>query len=108
MSGKVVVITGGNAGIGLGFARGIAKAGGDVVIWGRRKDKNEEAAATLAEFGARVFGQEVDVSDEGRVIEAMAEAVEKMGRVDGVIANAGMMKNQGSFLNMTGDAWHQL
>jgi len=108
MSGKVVVITGGNAGIGLGFARGIAKAGGDVVLWGRRKDRNDEAAATLAEFGTRIFCQQVDVSDEARVIEAMAEAVEKMGRVDGVIANAGMMKNQGSFLNMTSEAWHQL
>src|ERR1041385_4570924 len=95
MSGKVVVITGGNAGIGLGFARGIARAGGDLVLWGRRKEKNEEAAAALVEFGTRVIGQEVDVSDESRVIEAMAEAVEAMGRVDGVIANAGMMKNQG-------------
>lgn len=108
MSGKVVVITGGNAGIGLGFARGIVRAGGDVVIWGRRREKNEEAAAALAEFGTRVTSQEVDVSDEARVIEAMAEAVATMGRVDGVIANAGMMQNQGSFLNMTGDAWHGL
>lgn len=48
MAGKVVVVTGGNAGIGLGFARGIARAGGDVVIWGRRQEKNEEAAAQLA------------------------------------------------------------
>jgi NAD(P)-dependent dehydrogenase (short-subunit alcohol dehydrogenase family) len=47
MSGKVVVITGGNSGIGLGFARGIAKAGGAVVIWGRRADKNAQAAAEL-------------------------------------------------------------
>src|SRR6266550_9477118 len=92
MSGKVVVITGGNSGIGLGFARGIARAGGDVVIWGRRKDKNEQAEAALSEFGTRVFSQEVDVSDEARVMGAMGEAIERMGRVDGVIANAGMMK----------------
>ena len=92
----MVVITGGNAGIGLGFARGIARAGGDVVIWGRRAEKNAEAAAALAEFGGRVLTQEVDVSDEARVVAAMAEAVEEMGRVDGVIANAGMMSNEGT------------
>jgi NAD(P)-dependent dehydrogenase (short-subunit alcohol dehydrogenase family) len=108
MTGKVVVITGGNAGIGLGFARGIARAGGDVVIWGRRSEANEKAVAELAQFGTRVSAQEVDVADETRVIEAFAEAVAAMGRVDGVIANAGLMKNQGSFTNMTGEAWHSL
>ena len=88
------MISGGNAGIGLGFARGIARAGGDVVIWGRREEKNAEAAATLAEFDGRVFTQAVDVSDEARVVAAMAEVVEEMGRVDGVIANAGLMSQR--------------
>ena len=108
MTGKVVVITGGNAGIGLGFARGIARAGGDVVIWGRRKDKNEAAAASLAEFNTRIIAQEVDVAEEPRVVQAMQDAVSRMGRVDGVIANAGLMRNVGSFLNMTSEAWHGL
>src|SRR6187401_1236576 len=101
LTDKVVVVSGGNAGIGLGFARGIARAGGDVVIWGRRDEKNKEAAATLAEFGGRVLTQAVDVSDEARVVEAMAEAVEEMGRVDGVIANAGLMTNERTFVEMS-------
>lgn len=108
MSGKVVVITGGNSGIGLGFARGIVRAGGDVVIWGRRKEANLAAKAELEEFGTRVMTQEVDVSDEARVVEAFAEALAEMGRVDGAIANAGLMTNQGCFTNMTGEAWHGL
>lgn len=108
MSGKVVLVTGGNAGIGLGFARGIARAGGDVVIWGRRQEKNQEAAAELAGFGVRVLPQAVDVSDESQVVEAMAEAVAKMGRVDGVIANAGIMKHVGNFLEMTSEDYHGL
>lgn len=108
MTGKVVVITGGNAGIGLGFARGIARAGGDVVIWGRRHDKNEAAAAELAEFGTRVFTQTVDVGDEAQVVVAMAEAVRTMGRVDGAIANAGIMTHAPSFLDMTGEMYHGL
>ena len=102
------MITGGNAGIGLGFARGIARAGGDVVIWGRRAEKNAEAAAALAEHGGRVLTQQVDVSDEARVVDAMAEAVEEMGRVDGVIANAGMMSSAGTFVEMTSDEWRRL
>jgi NAD(P)-dependent dehydrogenase (short-subunit alcohol dehydrogenase family) len=108
LKGRVVLVSGGNAGIGFGFARGIARAGGDVVIWGRRADKNAEAAKALLELGGRVLAQGVDVSDEPRVVEAMAEAVEKMGRIDGVIANAGVMRNERSFLHMTTDAWHAL
>jgi NAD(P)-dependent dehydrogenase (short-subunit alcohol dehydrogenase family) len=108
LGGRVVLISGGNAGIGLGFARGIARAGGDVVLWGRRPDKNAEAAASLAEFGGRVLTQEVDVTEEAAVVRAMSEAVEQMGRVDGVIANAGMMRNEGSFAAMTSQAWHGL
>lgn len=108
MTGKVVIVTGGNAGIGLGFARGIARAGGDVVIWGRRREKNEGAAAQLRKLGTRLMTQEVDVSDEARVIAAMAEAVKEMGRVDGIIANAGIMTHARSFLEMTGEMYHQL
>jgi NAD(P)-dependent dehydrogenase (short-subunit alcohol dehydrogenase family) len=108
LRGRVVVISGGNAGIGLGFATGVARAGGDVVIWGRRSDKNEEAAKSLAPFGGRVFTQQVDVSDEVQVVEAMVDAVQEMGRVDGVIANAGMMRNERSFLDMTTTQWHNL
>jgi NAD(P)-dependent dehydrogenase (short-subunit alcohol dehydrogenase family) len=108
LGGRVVLVSGANAGIGLGMARGVARAGGDVVIWGRRRDKNEEAAKSLAELGVRVFAQEVDVSDERQVVDGMAAAVEEMGRVDGVIANAGMMHNDRSFLEMTSEQWHSL
>ena len=55
-----------------------------------------------------MFTQEVDVSDEARVVQGMAEAVEEMGRVDGVIANAGLMRNEGSFVAMSSEAWHGL
>jgi NAD(P)-dependent dehydrogenase (short-subunit alcohol dehydrogenase family) len=108
MTGKVIVVTGGNAGIGLGFARGIARAGGDVVIWGRRREKNEEAARELRQFAKRVFAQEVDVSDESRVVCAMREAVKQMGRVDGAIANAGIMTHARSFLELTSEKYHAI
>jgi len=108
LGGKVVIVTGGNAGIGLGFARGLARAGADVALWGRRQDRNEAAAAELRTLGTRILPLEVDVADEPRVVEAMAETVTTLGRVDGVISNAGIMTFQGSFLNMTTDAYHEL
>lgn len=108
MSGKVVIVTGGNAGIGRGFATGIARAGGDVVIWGRRADRNAEAVKELEAFGGRVLGQQVDVADEAQVRGAVAEAIAAFGRIDGLIANAGLMERQPSFVDMTSEAYHRL
>jgi NAD(P)-dependent dehydrogenase (short-subunit alcohol dehydrogenase family) len=89
LTGKVTLITGANSGLGLGYADAIARAGGDVVIWGRRDDRNAEAAAQLRAHGVRVLADAVDVSDEAAQLRGFARALEAMGRLDGVIANAG-------------------
>jgi NAD(P)-dependent dehydrogenase (short-subunit alcohol dehydrogenase family) len=89
LSGKVAVVSGGNSGLGLGFARGIAKQGGDVVIWGRRADKNAAAKKDLEDFGVRVGTREVDVSSEKEVTSGFDAVMDEFGRVDCVIANAG-------------------
>ena len=52
LTGKVAIVTGGNGGIGLGFARGLAKAGAAVAVWGRNESKNADAVAELAGLGA--------------------------------------------------------
>jgi NAD(P)-dependent dehydrogenase (short-subunit alcohol dehydrogenase family) len=68
----------------------MAKCGADVVVWGRRADRNEEAAEQLREMGAgRVYCQTVDVASEDQVVAGMQEARREMGRLDGVVANAG-------------------
>jgi NAD(P)-dependent dehydrogenase (short-subunit alcohol dehydrogenase family) len=108
LTGKVALVTGGNSGIGLGFARAVAAGGADVVIWARRPAKNEEAAAELREHGARVHAQAVDVTDEQAVVRAMDEAVEVMGRVDCVFANAGITTLAPSFADMTWELYNQL
>src|SRR3546814_12491971 len=71
LTGKVALVTGGNSGIGLGFARGLARAGADGVIWGRREDRNEKAVAEPRQFGGRVSARVVAVSrlEERRVGE---------------------------------------
>jgi NAD(P)-dependent dehydrogenase (short-subunit alcohol dehydrogenase family) len=101
LTGKVALITGGNAGLGYGYAKGIARHGGDLVIWGRRSEKNEAVADELREYGVRVLAQSVDVSDEQQVVSGMADAIEQMGRLDCVIANAGISGRRGPFDTMS-------
>ena len=90
LTGKVAVVTGGNSGIGLGMAEGLAAAGADVAIWGRKRDKNASAAEKLKAHGRRIEALEVDVSDEQAVVDAMAESLARLGRIDCCIANAGV------------------
>ncbi|MBN9558985.1 MAG: SDR family oxidoreductase [Alphaproteobacteria bacterium] len=90
LSGKVALVTGGNGGIGLGMAEALAQSGADVVIWGTNEAKNTAAGKKLAAYGKRVASRRVDVSNEAEVVEAMKAAIETMGRVDCVIANAGI------------------
>lgn len=108
LSGKVALVTGANNGLGFAFARGIAKAGGDLVIWGRRAERNEEAAVELRKEGVRVLAQSVDVADESQVCEAMVEAVRELGRLDCVIANAGISTRPSAFHELSSEMWHEL
>lgn len=89
LTGKEALITGANSGLGLGFAVGLAKAGADVVIWGRNKQKTEAAVEKLRQYGTRIESRIVNVSVEKEVVEGMDAAVKQMGRLDCVIANAG-------------------
>ena len=90
LTGKVALVTGGNSGIGLGMADAMAQAGADVVVWGTNADKNAKAEAQLNAHGRRVMAQQIDVADEAAVVAGMAQAVAQMGRVDTVVANAGV------------------
>ena len=90
LTGKAAVVTGGNGGIGLGMAEGLAAAGADVAIWGRNADKNAAALERLKAHGTRVEALEVDVADEQAVVDAMAESLSRLGRIDSCIANAGV------------------
>jgi NAD(P)-dependent dehydrogenase (short-subunit alcohol dehydrogenase family) len=108
LSGKVTVVTGGNGGLGLGFARGIAKQGGDLEIWARSEEKNAKAKAELEGYGVRVITRQVDVSSEDDVIAAFDSTVRDFGRVDCVIANSGVPPTTNSSFELTGDKWHEL
>jgi NAD(P)-dependent dehydrogenase (short-subunit alcohol dehydrogenase family) len=108
LTGKVAVVTGGNGGLGLGFARGIAKQGGDIEIWARNAEKNAKAKAELEGYGVRVITRQVDVSDENAVAAAFEQTIQDFGRVDTVIANSGVPPTTNSSFEITGEKWHEL
>ncbi|HEU5098166.1 MAG TPA: glucose 1-dehydrogenase [Roseiflexaceae bacterium] len=90
LRGKVALVTGGNGGIGLGIARGLARAGADVAIAGRNADKHAAAVDQLAGLGVRAIGVIADVTDAADVRRMVAETVGQLGGLDILIANAGI------------------
>src|ERR1700694_1342120 len=89
LHGKVAVVTGGNGGIGLGIARGLAQAGADVAIAGRNADKTSRAVAEINGLGVRSVGLKVDVVDEAQVQRMVQDTVANLGGGDILVANAG-------------------
>ena len=105
LSGQVVVVTGGNGGIGLAMARGLVKAGANVAIWGRNEDKNKAAVAELAQLGsgsAEAFA--CDVAHDEQIARAMSATIDRFGKVDSCFANAGV-GGHGSLNEMTPEIW---
>ena len=89
LSGKVALITGGNGGIGLGMARGLAQAGATVVLAGRNAEKSAQAVADLMTQGASADAVEADVMDEHQVARLFQEVMVRHGRLDILVNNAG-------------------
>jgi 2-dehydro-3-deoxy-D-gluconate 5-dehydrogenase len=90
LKGKVAIVTGGNGGIGLGMARGLAAAGARVVVAGRDQKKSKAAVDDLTGRGAEAFAVAVDVTDEAAVARMVGAAVERWGRLDVLVNNAGI------------------
>ncbi len=103
LSGKVALVTGGNGGIGLGMAEGMAQHGADVVIWGTNADKNTSALERLAKQGTKVAARIVDVSDESAVKEGIATLLDDFGRLDMSVANAGVSQNHSDIFDVDMD-----
>ena len=79
LSGHVALVTGGNSGIGLGFADGLAAHGATVVIWGTNPQKNMAAAATLRNHGGEVVDMICDVGNEAAVIDSITRSPSSSG-----------------------------
>lgn len=90
LRGKVAVVTGGNGGIGLGCALGLAEAGADISIWARDFSKGAVAVAEIEARGGRAQFCQVDVTDRKQIDAAVRETIAELGGIDILIANAGM------------------
>ena len=90
LTGKVALVTGGNGGIGLGMARGLAEAGASIAIAARNMEKSETAAESLRPLGVDVATIPVDVSSEQSVKDMASACLDRFGRIDCLVANAGV------------------
>lgn len=90
LNGRVAIVTGANTGIGFGIAQGLAGAGATVVVAGRRAQANVEACKQLEADGAKAIPVEVDVLEESSCRALVAQTVERLGRLDVLVNNAGI------------------
>jgi 2-deoxy-D-gluconate 3-dehydrogenase len=90
LSGKVALVTGGNGGIGLGMARGLARAGAQVVVAARDSGKSRVAVAELRALGSDAFALGVDVADEASVSALFDEIARRCGGLNILVNCAGI------------------
>src|SRR5438105_4573466 len=89
LKGRVALVTGGNGGIGLGMARGLAQAGAALALAGRQEGKNADAVSELEARGAPAVSVRAELRDETSCRGMVDEAVERLGRLDILVNNAG-------------------
>jgi 2-dehydro-3-deoxy-D-gluconate 5-dehydrogenase len=89
LKGRVAIVTGGNGGIGLGIARGLAQAGATIAVAARNADKSAAAVRDLEALGAKAIAVKVDVRDEAWCRAMVGQVVARFGRLDILVNNAG-------------------
>ncbi|VIO74740.1 2-dehydro-3-deoxy-D-gluconate 5-dehydrogenase [Bradyrhizobium ivorense] len=90
LSGKVAVVTGGNGGIGLGMAQGMADAGAAIAVVGRNEAKSKAAVEDLRQRGVKAIAVATDVTDSSAVTAMVERVANELGRIDILVNNAGM------------------
>jgi NAD(P)-dependent dehydrogenase (short-subunit alcohol dehydrogenase family) len=105
LSGKVAFVTGGGTGIGAGIARAFAGAGAAVGIVGRRAEMLESTVDQVEATGGRAIAVPSDVTDLEQLTAAVDDVVDRLGRLDIVVANAGGPPMPGPVLDMTSEDW---
>ena len=90
LSGKVAIVTGGNGGIGLGMARGLAEAGAAIAVVGRNEAKSLAAVGELEKAGGKAISVAADVTDKNAVAAMIERVKGALGRIDILVNNAGI------------------
>jgi NAD(P)-dependent dehydrogenase (short-subunit alcohol dehydrogenase family) len=105
LKNQVIMITGGSEGIGKGIACGVAKCGAKVVILSRDEDELQAVTDSIKSAGGEAFWANADVTDSDQVKEAVQKTVERYGRLDGLVANAGINGTWAPVDELTPQEW---
>ena len=106
-TGRVALIAGASSGIGAQFAVALAEHGADVVLMARRTEKLEEVAEQIRKIGRKAITVKCDVTKEDEVKNAVAESIEKMGKIDILLNNAGIEVSN-SVEDITMEEWNRI
>jgi NAD(P)-dependent dehydrogenase (short-subunit alcohol dehydrogenase family) len=90
LAGRVAVVTGASSGLGVSLAEGLAAAGAKLVLSARREDRLKELAARLERGGCECLAVRCDVAEEASIDELVARTLERFGRADVLVNNAGI------------------
>ncbi|MEE8466738.1 MAG: glucose 1-dehydrogenase [Dehalococcoidia bacterium] len=90
LSGKVAIVTGGNGGIGLGIAMGLAGAGANIVVAARSVEKTAQALEDIRALGVEAHGITIDVTQEPAIQRMVTDTIDHMGRLDILVNNSGI------------------
>lgn len=108
LDGKKAIVTGGGQGLGAAIVEHLAEEGCDVVIWDVNQETADKAAADIAErTGRAITADVVDVTDAERVRVAVDIAVARMGRLDVMVCNAGILIS-GASIELDAAAWRKV
>jgi NAD(P)-dependent dehydrogenase (short-subunit alcohol dehydrogenase family) len=98
---KVAIVTGGGTGVGAAIARLLAKEGAAATITGRRQEVLAHRVDAMAQSGGHAFAAPGSVTEEAEVQHAVYTTLERCGRVDILVTNAGSTSNAGPLHDMT-------
>ncbi|HUR87407.1 MAG TPA: SDR family NAD(P)-dependent oxidoreductase [Solirubrobacteraceae bacterium] len=107
LDGTVALVTGASSGIGEATARELARLGAAVAVAARRKDRLDALAQEIEQAGGRALAIEADVTDQDAARRLVAETVDRLGRLDTVVNNAGVML-LGPIENAPTEEWERM
>ncbi len=105
LDGRIALVTGSSAGIGLALARGLGQAGATLVLNGRDRSRLDAAASALAAEGLTVHQRAFDATDAGAVEAAVTSIEADVGPIEVLINNAGITR-RAPFVELTHPDWH--
>lgn len=107
LNNRVAVVTGATRGIGEAIAVAAAENGSDVALWGRNEDLLQKTKQRISELGRKAEAYRVDVARQTEVDEAMKKVLQDFSRIDFLVNNAGITKDN-LLLTMKPDEWDQV